>query len=989
MMAGLDSEQQWAALLDAVRTAQTCVQQWMDRGKLTTAQGEEIGADLQAQYGVYSQAASIDTAFPKVPGFLPWQTNETPGIRGYRAGRYVNELLFDLRTRGKISLTQFHALKADSDERLMAVRRRLQQDGISEASLIAQCSPPGQSAARRVAPPVAAEADTAPQPSAAPAVPAMPRRSLLEIILDPRSIQCLLGLGGALMVVGLVILLWLNDYFTPSVLAGILALTNVLLLAAGLATILYTRYQMAGKALTLLSCFVMPLNLWYCHANNLITIDGHLWMCAVLISALYAVAAVILKDELFVYVFSAGVAMTGLLFLADMEPSPQKFWEIASPATMLVVLGLIGIHLERAFLVGEGPFTRQRFGMAFFWSGHVQLACGLILLLGAQVAGDWLYPFWFKPVFDAWGATPSPICNELQWLALILVLAGTYAYVYSDLAVRKRGIFVHIAAFTVLWAEVLIVQILNLKLGVDAIIAILAVTSLLSHLAHHLLGKDNQYTRSLPVFGLLLGLLPVLMGLVVYLDHFGLQAVWQDPNEPPRWEFVGALLLTAVACRVGAHVYRHTSQVLITWYFFATGAATMIAAVAALSALGLNRWQSHAPIMMLIPIAYLVAAKFYGERSAAKPLLWVAHAAAGVMLISSLASAFEAFGGAPNERTLHLSLALFFAEAAAFYGLATYFRRQPLCVYLSSFMASAAFWQVLTYFALGTQAYILVFAVIGLGMLIAYRMSLLEQTSAAPLAEALFQSANGVLSLSFISSVLHGLSRIASEEMSSGGGQAAIDWKFAGFCMVMLGISALAFLVTQHPAGRRWYVVTTVGQAVVLLLAIHKLIDLNPWQQVELLAVMIGLILLGIGHYGWYKEQDQQSDLVSMSLLFGAILASVPLAIATWIDRGHNVFYPVNEFGFLFISVALLATGILFQLKSTTMVGSAMTSLYFVTLLLFVPWGRLNAVALAITIGGGFIFSSGLILAFFRDRLLALPERIKQREGVFRVFNWR
>ncbi len=986
-MANVDSEQQWAALLDAVRTAQTCCQQWMDRGKLTRAQGEEILADLQAQYGVYSQDASVSAAFPKVPGFLPRQINETPGIRGYRAGRYANELLDDLRTRGKIALSQFHALKADSDERLMAVRRRLQQDGISEASLVAQCSPPGQVAARRVRPPVTADVVSAPTAPVAPAATPAPRRSLLEIILDPRSIQCLLGLGGALMVVGLVILLWLNNYFTPPVLAGILAFTNVLLLAAGLATIRYTRYQMAGKALSLLSCFVMPLNLWYCHANDLITIDGHLWLCAVMISALYAVAAVILRDELFVYVFSAGVAMTGLLFLADMEPSPQKFWEIASPATMLVVLGLIGIHLERAFVVGDGPFTRQKFGMAFFWSGHVQLAGGLILLLAAEVAGDWLYPFWFKPVYDAWGATPSPVCDRLQWLALVLVLAGTYAYVYSDLAVRKRGIFIHIAAFTVLWAEVLIVQILNLKLGVDAIIAILAVTSLLSHLTRHLLGKDNPYTRSLPVFGLLLGLLPVLMGLVVYLDHFGLQAVWHD--EPPRWAFVGAMLLTAVACRVGAHLYRHASQILITWYFFATGAATMIAAVAALSALGLNRWQSHAPIMMLIPIAYLVAAKFYGERSAAKPLLWVAHAAAAVMLISSLASAFEAFGGGPGDRTLHLSLALFFAEAAAFYGLATYFRRQPWCVYLSSFMASAAFWQVLTYFALGTQAYILVFAVIGLGMLIAYRMSLLEQTAAAPLAEALFQSANGVLSLSFISSVMYGLSRIASEEMSAEGGEVVIHWEFAGFCMVMLGISALAILITQHPAGRRWYVVTTVGQAIVLLLAIHKLIDLNPWQQVELLAVMIGLILLGSGHYGWYKEQDQQSDLVSMSLLFGAILASVPLAIATWIDRGHNVFYPVNEFGFLFISVALLATGILFQLKSTTMVGSAMTSLYFVTLLLFVPWGRLNAVALAITIGGGFIFGSGLILAFFRDRLLALPDRIKQREGVFRVFNWR
>lgn len=984
-MAAIDPELNWSALLDTVRTAQKCCEQWIDRSKLTRAQGEEIIADLQAQFGVYSQEASTSAAMPKVAGFLPQQSNETPGVRGYRAGLYVNELLHDLRSRGRITLSQFHGLKADSDERLQAVRRRLQQEQISEASLAAQCNRSNHAAPARGNAQVTSAAAVTSEPGPKP--PAVPRRSLIEIVLDPRSIQCLLGLGGALMVVGLVILLWLNNYFTPPVLAIILALTNVLLLAAGLATIRYTRYQLAGKALSLLSCFVMPLNLWYCHSNNLVTIDGHLWMCAVLISALYAVAAIMLKDELFVYVFSAGVAMTGLLFLADIQPSPQRFWEIASPATMLVILGLIGIHLERAFVVGDGPFTRGRFGMAFFWAGHVQLAVGLILLLAAQVAGDWLYPFWFKPVYEALHAVPSPVCNSLRWLALILVLAGTYAYIYSDLAVRKRGIFIHIAAFTLLWAEVLIVQILNLKLGVDAIIAILAVTSLLSHLTHHLLGKDNPYTRSLPVFGLLLGLLPVLMGVVVYLDHFGLQSVWDD--EAPRWAFVGAMLLTAVACRVGAHLYRNVSQRLMTWYFFATGAATMVASVAVLAALGLNQWQSHAPIMMLIPIAYLIAAKLYGEHSPAKPLLRVAHASAGVMLISSLASAFEAFGGGTDKQILHLSLALFFAEAAAFYGIATYFRRQPWCVYLSSFMASAAFWQVLAYFALGTQAYILVFAVVGLGMLMAYRMSLLEQTVAAPLAEALFQSANAVLSLAFISAVFYGLSRIVGEEMSTGGGKDVIHWTFAGYCLVMLGISMLAILITQHPAGRRWYVVTTVGQAVVLLLAVHKLIELNPWQQVELFAVLIGLISLGIGHYGWYKEQDQHSDLVSMSLLFGAILASMPLAIATWIDRGQNVFYPLNEFGFLFISVALLATGILFQLKSTTMIGSTMTSLYFVTLLLFVPWGRLNAVALAITIGGGTIFGFGLVLAFFRDRLLTLPERIKQREGVFRVFNWR
>jgi hypothetical protein len=66
-----------------------------------------------------------------------------------------------------------------------------------------------------------------------------------------------------------------------------------------------------------------------------------------------------------------------------------------------------------------------------------------------------------------------------------------------------------------------------------------------------------------------------------------------------------------------------------------------------------------------------------------------------------------------------------------------------------------------------------------------------------------------------------------------------------------------------------------------------------------------------------------------------------------------------------------------------------MTMLYFVTLALFVPWGRLSTVALAITIGGGLIFGSGLVLAIFRDRLLTLPNRIKQREGIFRVLAWR
>jgi hypothetical protein len=60
-----------------------------------------------------------------------------------------------------------------------------------------------------------------------------------------------------------------------------------------------------------------------------------------------------------------------------------------------------------------------------------------------------------------------------------------------------------------------------------------------------------------------------------------------------------------------------------------------------------------------------------------------------------------------------------------------------------------------------------------------------------------------------------------------------------------------------------------------------------------------------------------------------------------------------------------------------------------VTLVIYLPWSRLNAVAIFITVGGGILFSIGLILSVYRDRLLTLPDRIKKREGVFRVLSWR
>ncbi|MEM7560961.1 MAG: hypothetical protein AAF394_17695, partial [Planctomycetota bacterium] len=309
--------------------------------------------------------------------------------------------------------------------------------------------------------------------------------NILERLLAPQSLQWLMAVGGGMMVLGLIILLWINDFFTPVITAYALAAANLCVLGLGFSLLRFTKQQLIGQSLTLLACLVMPLNLWYYSANNLITIDGHLWLPALAMCAVYAAAAVLLKDKLFVYIFSAGITLTGLLIIADMPPSPGRFWEIQLPSTFLIIAGLVSIHVERAFTANSGAFSRKEFGLAFFRTGHLQLTSGLLLILGAQIAGDWFYEFGFKEIYLRLDAVPSPMCSELRWLALTLVCLAAYGYAYSEWVVHRSGFFLHIAALSVIWAELLTVQLLNVQLSPTAVIVVLAITSLAINLAQH------------------------------------------------------------------------------------------------------------------------------------------------------------------------------------------------------------------------------------------------------------------------------------------------------------------------------------------------------------------------------------------------------------------------------------------------------------------------------------------------------------------------
>ncbi|MFM9964792.1 MAG: hypothetical protein ACKV2Q_26595 [Planctomycetaceae bacterium] len=988
----------WDNIISTFDRGEEWIVRWTTEGQMLPAQRDIWIQSLRERSANARTMAAANAEIPTLPGILPPQPNELPAVRALRLWRFLGNEVAQNKAAGRLTLSQAHALAEECRERITSLKRRLTEDGVTVVTtadkppssvqspavgtsvndVLKDWSQPAPDTATGWQPPVSTSSEAVPTLE-----PVRPRRNIIEMLLDPRSIQWLMGIGGALMAVGLVILLWVKNYFTPPVMATVMGVTNIALMGGGWAIIQKTRYQLAGKGLTLLACLVMPLNLWYYHAQGLVTLDGHLWVVAAIMCGLYAASAWTLKDEMFVYVFNAGVAMTGLLLLADMN----KFVEVAAPAMLLVLLGLAGIHAERAFAENDGPFSRKRFGLAFFASGHVLLGSGLLMVFIAQLAGDWLYDAWFKSVYLSFQAVPSPICGELRWLSLAIVLAGIYAYIYSDIVVRKHGAYIHFAAALLLWAEVLVVQLLHLKLEIDAVIAVLAITSLAVNLTQALVTRDRKMTRAFPIFGLMLSLLPVLMGIYKYLEFFGLQEAFV--GHPPRLSYVGAMVLTAVASRLGAYIYRHTGKWLPTAYHFSTAAATLVAAVALLATYGFERWQEHAPIMMLIPIAYLVAAKLYGNRGPSEPLTAVAHTATVVMLVSSLASAFYGFTGLAHDKHLNLALMAFFGEAALFYGLATSFQRKPFYVHLATLMAGGSLWQMLMFFgATSANTYLLTFAILGLGLLLVYRFSVLEQTAAAPLAEAAFQAANSLLSLAFVASVCKGLASLASDAFSS---SQKVQWGFVGFSVTMLVIAMLSVVIVKVAGWRRWYVVNVVAQGALTLLGLHQLINLNGWQQVELFSVLVGLLLLAVGHLGWYREQGREtdSDLVSTSLFFGSLLAVVPLSIAACIHRWNPPIVMVDEAGFLFVSVLLLGTGLVFRLKSTTLVGSVSTVLYFITLLIFVPWAKLDTVAILIIVGGGTLFGTGLVLAFFRDSLLTLPERIKNRQGIFKVLNWR
>ena len=564
-------------------------------------------------------------------------------------------------------------------------------------------------------------------------------RRAFEALLDPRAVQWLLMLGGGLAVIGALVWLVSKGVFeSPRVLAAGMVAATLAGLGAGWWVSLKTRYSIAGRALTSLACVVAPLILWFLHAQDLVTVDGGLWVGGLLCCLAYLATVAVLRDPLFLYAMQGGVVLTLVLLLGDLGKITDPAWL----SLFLMAMGLVALHAERAFAPDAPEFSRGRYGRPLFHGGRIIIAGALLILLGAQVWGwsfDSLTATLEELGGEFTGARPINLLVSRAALAAGVWLAGAYAFLYSELVVRRSGFDLFNAAGCAAMAGITVLLAADLR--AEWYIAALAGVGLAANAAQlwlmrrdaadeafepgaqapavgatdAVVGEDGTHGRSArpglaqgraPKTGLLLNALPLILGAALHWRATSRGAAAMGWEYETGWAFVAAMALVAVCNRLGAWLFRADSPRWSATCLFFTGAALLIGAAGLLRAFGLTDWLRQAPLLMLVPLAYLAAGRLWRRfapergRLLERPLYWVAQGGAAVILAHVVYHALRDLATLTPIRgeDANLWLGGTFLLAAAFYFLAALWRGdRRFNIPAGAACAAAAVWQALGY----------------------------------------------------------------------------------------------------------------------------------------------------------------------------------------------------------------------------------------------------------------------------------------------------
>ncbi|MDQ3331431.1 MAG: hypothetical protein M3552_12380 [Planctomycetota bacterium] len=794
---------------------------------------------------------------------------------------------------------------------------------------------------------------------------------MFEALLDPRSIHRLLSLGGTLAVAGLIVwLVSVGVFENPLNQAVAFGLGSAALFAGGWWLSLRTRYRLAGESLAFLASVVAPLNLWFYDAQNLLTVEGHLWAAGLVCCGLYAATIFLLRKPLFLYAFQAGATLTGLLLLADL-----KSVGVLDVSLMLAVFGFLAIHLERVF-PQDGEFDRRRFGPPLLWTGLTQFGLALAALLPLQIAHWAELPLatlaWF---IDAGRLEVSPIVAAGLWLA------AAYSAFYVATVPRLAGGWTLLAACgCLLMAETTI--LINADATAEGAVVALALTAAVACMASSRLVERGIVPRhaalgsavvisSLPLF---MGYLLFARGVMPSFRAFGWERAFGAAYPLSMTLTAACLIASAISLR---GYVRHAAILR-----FLT-AGTVLLATAGSVRLVETPWSMGAAILTLIPIAYLVEGMWRKDEVDVS----IAYTAFGLFSASAFLAVchqgIDLFIPRPGK-VATLGTAIVALEAAVFLLMAASraerSRQTLLAGGLSAVSAGALavmLWQGLGYADAEAGVSIPIFAATSL-----LPLAVSRSCGRRSLAQPAF-IAGAVL---LLATVLIGNFRATGLMIDAG-----LLWRHAWELGSLAITSLVAAALAPAAAWRRVFATAAGISTAVTVLAIAGLADLTGWQRLEAFSVTIGLLLLVSGHVARFRERVGQPDeLVDVSLWLGAAFAIVPLAIAMLYHRVELTTPSLaDELALSTIGVLMLASGLAWQLKATTLVGGGAFGGYLIVLIASLL--RRPEVTMGAYLAGTGItlFAVGIALSVYRDRLLLLPEKIVKRQGIFRVLEWR
>lgn len=822
------------------------------------------------------------------------------------------------------------------------------------------------------------EGDFQPEPPAGP--------SLIERLLSPESLQKMMACGGGLLVLGFVIWLWSIGLFAnPVIAAVIIGAATVGAIAVGVGVYMKTPYRLAGTGLTLLGSLALPLNLWFYHAQGLITLQsGHLWIPAAMCCVIYAGVARTLRQSGFVYAIVGGVVMTGLLILAG--PVIDQFWTLMPQVTFLAGTGWACIVAARQFPEEPGDFSRENFGRAFVRAGCVVLTCGLALLAGGQVAARVAETFTYltAPLI-------ATLASQKYWAAGIL-LASSAGFAVEHALRRSRGLFGTAAGVTAAWGGLTLIDALGLQPTFGHLMILAAsVMTVLNVVASRQAASagEGQGTGNLRGLRAVTGPMAFLLAALACVQFIGQLFV---PNgnllfSPTGWTLVSQLLTAAAAIWSTAFAVDRSNR-SDSDVGRAQGALAMLGAAVftlAVWTVGLaGEWTTIVPFAVTSLTLPVAAASMScvlagpGARRICRHLAWASQGTA-LTLLGALAVTGVVPVAAP-----HLTACIVLSVAAAVWYMAAASRGAISESSFGHVAAGSAISQALAMAGVdGSYAWPIASAGIGVGLGVAQRlMTRVEREE-----ETSLSSAPALLVLlGNLAGVLLAGNRIVT-------GQATVG--LIGMLAIQLACSAVSGLMAREKEWRMTFRTAAIIITVTLGFSLNGLLDMSLIHRAELASLLGGVVLLVLGHIAWSREGDQRDGGATAALTLGSLLTMMPLAIGLVCYRladagsfaGWGLFH---EVGAIVAAVSLLAAGLLCRLRSTTISGASLLTVYVVSLVTLVPWPEhLQSASLIMMIGGGLFFGTGVVLSIYRDRLLAIPDKVREGQGVFEVLKWR